>query len=109
VNRGTCRHAFQVVAGSYFGLLTAALAIHLIYASRDRDKIFGKQFLNQVKAQGIKQVLSAARSPWQRAYVERLIGQPTRVPGSCDRARREIVCTRTFRRMPIITHRCALI
>jgi transposase InsO family protein len=27
-----------------------------------------------VKAQGIKQVLSAPRSPWQRACVERLIG-----------------------------------
>jgi transposase InsO family protein len=27
-----------------------------------------------VKALGIKQVLSALRSPWQRAYVERLIG-----------------------------------
>jgi putative transposase len=27
-----------------------------------------------VKAKGIKQVLSAPRSPWQRAYVERLIG-----------------------------------
>ncbi|MDQ1290927.1 MAG: putative transposase, partial [Nitrospirota bacterium] len=28
----------------------------------------------QVKAMGIKQVLSAPRSQWQRAYVERLIG-----------------------------------
>ena len=27
-----------------------------------------------VRAMGIKQVLSAPRSPWQRAYVERLIG-----------------------------------
>jgi putative transposase len=27
-----------------------------------------------VKALGIKQVLSAPQSPWQRAYVERLIG-----------------------------------
>jgi putative transposase len=30
--------------------------------------------VEQVKAMGIKQVLSAPRSPWQRAYVERLIG-----------------------------------
>ena len=44
------------------------------YLLRDRDKIFGKAFVDQVKAQGIKQVLSAPRSPWQRAYVERLIG-----------------------------------
>jgi transposase InsO family protein len=30
--------------------------------------------MEQVKAMGIKQVLSAPRSPWQRAYVERVIG-----------------------------------
>jgi len=44
------------------------------YLLRDRDQIFGKDFIDQVKALGIKQVLSAPRSPWQRAYVERLIG-----------------------------------
>lgn len=44
------------------------------YLLRDRDRIFGKEFVDQVKAQGIKQILSAPRSPWQRAYVERLIG-----------------------------------
>ena len=32
------------------------------------------EFVNQVKAMGIQQVLSAPRSPWQRAYIERLIG-----------------------------------
>jgi len=41
---------------------------------RDRDRIFGKEFVDQVTAMGIKQVLSAPRSPWQRAYVERVIG-----------------------------------
>jgi putative transposase len=41
---------------------------------RDRDRIFGRDFVEQVKAMGIKQVLSAPRSPWQRAYVERIIG-----------------------------------
>jgi putative transposase len=41
---------------------------------RDRDRIFGKDFVDQVKAMGIQQVLSAPRSPWQRAYVERVIG-----------------------------------
>ena len=41
---------------------------------RDRDRIFGADFVEQVKAMGIKQVLSAPRSPWQRAYIERLIG-----------------------------------
>jgi transposase InsO family protein len=44
------------------------------YLLRDRDRIFGEEFVSQVKAMGIKQVLSAPRSPWQRAYVERLIG-----------------------------------
>jgi transposase InsO family protein len=44
------------------------------YLLRDRDRIFGHDFVEQVKAMGIKQVLSAPRSPWQRAYVERGIG-----------------------------------
>lgn len=44
------------------------------YLLRDRDRIFGEEFVRQVEAMGIKQVLSAPRSPWQRAYVERLIG-----------------------------------
>ena len=44
------------------------------YLLRDRDQIFGHEFVEQVKAMGIKQVLSAPRSPWQRGYVERVIG-----------------------------------
>jgi putative transposase len=44
------------------------------YLLRDRDRIFGQEFVDQVKAMGIKQVLSAPRSPWQRAYIERVIG-----------------------------------
>jgi transposase InsO family protein len=44
------------------------------YLLRDRDGIFGPDFVKQVRAMGIKQVLSAPRSPWQRAYVERVIG-----------------------------------
>jgi putative transposase len=44
------------------------------YLLRDRDRIFGKEFVDQVKAMGVKQVLSAPRSPWQRAYIERVIG-----------------------------------
>jgi transposase InsO family protein len=44
------------------------------YLLRDRDRIFGPEFVHQVKAMGIKQVLSAPGSPWQRAYVERVIG-----------------------------------
>jgi transposase InsO family protein len=44
------------------------------YLLRDRDRIFGHDFVEQVRAMGIKQVLSAPRCPWQRAYVERVIG-----------------------------------
>jgi putative transposase len=44
------------------------------YLLRDRDRIFGSEFRKDVKAMGIKEVLSAPRSPWQRAYVERVIG-----------------------------------
>jgi transposase InsO family protein len=43
------------------------------YLLRDRDRIFGQDFVSQVRAMGVKQVLSAPRSPWHRAYVERLI------------------------------------
>jgi transposase InsO family protein len=44
------------------------------YLLRDRDRIFGDDFTKQVKDIGLKEVLSAPRSPWQRAYIERLIG-----------------------------------
>ena len=44
------------------------------YLLRDRDKIFGDTFPEQVKDMNIEEVLSAPRSPWQRAYVERVIG-----------------------------------
>ena len=41
------------------------------YLLRDRDCIFGAEFRKDVKAM---EVLSAPRSPWQRAFVERVIG-----------------------------------
>ena len=41
---------------------------------RDRDSIFGDEFGRQVRDMNIEEVLSAPRSPWQRAYIERLIG-----------------------------------
>ena len=44
------------------------------YLLRDRDRIFGDDFTKQVQDMGVKEVLSAPRSPWQRAYVERVIG-----------------------------------
>ena len=44
------------------------------YLLRDRDGIFGGEFRKDVEAMGIKEVLSTPRSPWQRAFVERVIG-----------------------------------
>jgi transposase InsO family protein len=40
---------------------------------RDRDGVFGDDFIQQVQEFGIQEVLAAPRSPWQRAYVERVI------------------------------------
>ena len=39
-----------------------------------RDRIYDQEFSNQVAVMNIQEVLSAPRSPWQRAYVERIIG-----------------------------------
>ena len=44
------------------------------YLLRDRDSIYGDQFRHRVKSLGIKEVLTAPRSPWQNPYVERIIG-----------------------------------
>jgi transposase InsO family protein len=44
------------------------------YLLRDRDRIFGAEFSQQVADLGTEEVLGAPRSPWQRAYVERVIG-----------------------------------
>jgi len=41
---------------------------------RDRDGVYGADFRRRVSAMGIEEVLSAARSPWQNPYVERMIG-----------------------------------
>jgi len=44
------------------------------YRLRDRDAIYGSQLQKRVKSMGIEEVLSASRSPWQNAFVERVIG-----------------------------------
>src|SRR6202171_932437 len=41
---------------------------------RDRDASYGQTFRDRVQAMAIEQVVTAPRSPWQNAYVERLIG-----------------------------------
>ena len=43
------------------------------YVIRDRDKIYGANFVRRVHAMGIEQVLTAPRSPWQNPYCERVI------------------------------------
>ena len=41
---------------------------------RDRDAIYGQVLQQQIEAMGITEVLGTPRSPWQPAYVERIIG-----------------------------------
>lgn len=44
------------------------------YVIRDRDGIYGHEFRNRIRLLGMKEVITAARSPWHNAFVERLIG-----------------------------------
>ena len=44
------------------------------YLIRDRDGAYGQVFRRRVRAMGIRDRPTAPRSPWQNAYVERLIG-----------------------------------
>src|SRR5207245_10601211 len=61
------------------------------YLLRDRDAIFGDAFQGQVRDMGIQEVLCTPRSPWQRAYLERVIWfDSARVPRPCDRVRRKL-------------------
>jgi hypothetical protein len=40
---------------------------------RDRDRVYGDVFRNQLAGMGIAEVVSAPASPWQSPYIERLI------------------------------------
>jgi len=44
------------------------------YLVRDNDRSYGQVFLNRLRSMGIRDHPTAPRSPWQNAYVERLIG-----------------------------------
>jgi putative transposase len=44
------------------------------YLLRDRDTSYGGCFQQRARVMGIKEVVTAPRSPWQNAYVERVIG-----------------------------------
>jgi transposase InsO family protein len=46
-------------------------ARHLI---RDRDQVYGEQFSRQAKRLDIREAVIAPSSPWQNAYLERVIG-----------------------------------
>jgi putative transposase len=44
------------------------------YLLRDRDGIYGEKFREAARLLGIREVLTAPKSPWQNPYVERMIG-----------------------------------
>jgi putative transposase len=44
------------------------------YLIRDRDRVYGSHFRKRVQGMGIREVLTAAKSPWQNPFAERLIG-----------------------------------
>jgi transposase InsO family protein len=48
------------------------------YLIRDRDASYGPVFVRRLRAMGIRDRPIAPRSPWQNAYVERLIGSSRR-------------------------------
>ena len=48
------------------------------YLIRDRDGAYGQSLRSTVVALGVKEVVTAPRSPWQNPYVERLIGSVRR-------------------------------
>ena len=52
-----------------YGWTTAAQ-----YMVRDRDAVYGDIFIRRLRAMGIRDRPTAARSPWQNGYAERLIG-----------------------------------
>jgi putative transposase len=52
------------------------------YLIRDRDQVYGERFSRQARTLEIREVVIAARSPWQNAYAERVIGlDPTGMSG----------------------------
>lgn len=44
------------------------------YLIRDRDSIYGAEFRRRIESLAMKEVIISPRSPWQNAFVERLIG-----------------------------------
>src|SRR3984885_14465754 len=48
------------------------------YLLRDRDAIYGDDWVEMTKGLGIEEVITAPRSPWQNPFLERLIGSVRR-------------------------------
>jgi transposase InsO family protein len=67
---------------------------------RDRDRISGHEFVQQLEAMDVKEVLSPPRSPWQRAYVERMIGTIRRECLDHILSSTKIVCAGISNRSP---------
>lgn len=44
------------------------------YLIHDRDGAYGGEFRRRIQSLGTREILTAPRSPWQNAFVERLIG-----------------------------------
>jgi hypothetical protein len=68
------------------------------YVIRDRDSIYGARFIRRVRAMGIRDRPTSARSPWQNGHAERLIGSIRRecldhVVVFGERHLRNLVCT----------------
>jgi hypothetical protein len=59
------------VSIDFFIVPTATFPSHLI---RDGDGIYGERVTRRIESLGIDEVITAPASPWQNAYVERVIG-----------------------------------
>jgi putative transposase len=59
-------------------LIAIGVVVALSSLFRDRDQVYGHAFRQRVKGMQIREVLTAARCPWQNPFVERLIGSVRR-------------------------------
>jgi putative transposase len=61
------------------------------YLLRDRDGVYGDEFVRRIKGMAIHQVLTAPCAPWQNPFVERVIGFDP--PPWCQRRRSTRRCS----------------
>jgi transposase InsO family protein len=76
VQRGLSRFVLSQVpeAAPFCGAQGRLWDTTLRFLLRDRDASYGQTFRDRLRAMAIKEVVTAPRSPWQNAYVERIIG-----------------------------------